>query len=195
MAVDLNDAETQRDRSLIPPGVYRLEITVKRGGAGEDGWLKLAKNLRSLMLNLECKVLGGEYAGKKVFDLITVEFDETDSIHLSPIEPGKLDNYRTSVRMGRSRLRAIIDSAHALDPNDDSFVAKERRKLTSYGDLHGLSFYAQVEEKPARDGYGPRNVIDFVITPDLPDYPKASANTAVALKPTTDKDLNDEIPY
>jgi len=193
MAVDLNDAETQRDRSLIPPGVYCLEITVKRGGAGEDGWLKLAKNLRSLMLSLECKVVGGDYAGKKVFDLITLEFDETDSIHLSPIDPGKLDNYRTSVRMGRSRLRAIVDSAHALDPKDNSFVAKEKRKLMSYGDLMGLQFYAQVEEQPAREGYGPRNVIDFIITPDLPDYPKPSANTAVALKRTAAEDLNDEI--
>ena len=193
MAVDLNDAETQRDRSLIPPGVYCLEITVKRGGAGEDGWLKLAKNLRSLMLSLECKVVGGDYAGKKVFDLITVEFDESDDLHLSPIEPSKLENYRTSVRMGRSKLRAIIDSGFGLDPKDDSFVAKEKRKLTSYGELVGLQFYAQVEEQPARDGYGPRNVIDFIITPDLPDYPKPSANTAVALKRTAAEDLNDEI--
>ena len=48
-------------------------------------------------------------------------------------------------------------------------------------------------EQPARDGYGPRNVIDFIITPDLPDYPKPSANTAVALKRTAAEDLNDEI--
>jgi hypothetical protein len=194
MAVDLNDTETQRGRSLIPPGVYELEITVKRGGAGDDGWLRLAKNQRSLMLELECKVVDGEYAGKKVWDLITVEFDETDAIHLSPIESSKLENYRTSVRMGRSRLRAIIDSAYGLEPNDDSEAVKEKRKLASYGDLHGLMFFAQVEERPGRDGYGPRNYIDFIITPDLPDWPQQPAKTVIPLKRTLEEDLDDALP-
>ena len=189
MAIDLNTVKPVRD--LIPPGVYRLEITVKRGGAGDGGWLRLAKNQRSLMLELECKVVGGDYAGKKVWDYITVEFDETDALHLPPIDPSKLENYRTSARMGLVKLRAIIDSAFALDPNDDSFVAKEKRKLASYGDLHGLEFYAQVEERPGRDSYGPSNTIDFVITPDLPDYPHADV---AQFKRTLEQEMNDAIP-
>src|SRR5215472_1076734 len=74
MPIDLNEAETQGDRELIEPGVYGLEIHVKEGHAGADGWLKLAKNQRSLMLQLECKVVSAvtnkgkvvssQYAGK-----------------------------------------------------------------------------------------------------------------------------------
>jgi hypothetical protein len=193
MPIDLNDAETQRDRTLVPSGVYCLKIAVKPGGHGEGRWLRLAKNLRSLMLELKYSVVVGDYAGKQIQDFITVEFDETDDLHLSPIEPDKLENYRTSVRMGRTKLRAIIDSAYGLEPNDDSEAAKEKRKLASYGALNGLEFYAQVEEKPGSDGYGPRNYVDFVITPDLPDYPKQPMKAVAPFKRSLADDLDDEI--
>jgi hypothetical protein len=205
MPIDLNEAETQRDRELIEPGVYGLEIQVKEGHGGKDGWLKLAKNQRSLMLQLDCKVVSAvttkgkvtssQYAGKVVRDWITLEFDETDAMHLPPLTATDIERYRTSVRMGRSKLRAIVDSANGLDPKDDSFVAKERRKLQSYADLNGLTFYAQIEERAGQGKYGPSNTIDFVITPDLPDYPKQE-DTAGAwpVKRSIDEELNDMIP-
>src|SRR5262249_35424169 len=122
MPIDLNEADVQGNRELIEPGVYGLEITVKEGHAGTDGWLKLAKNQRSLMLELHCKVVSAvttkgevvssQYAGKMVRDWITLEFDETDAMHLPALSAADLDRYRTSVRMGRSKLRAIVDSAH-----------------------------------------------------------------------------------
>src|SRR5262245_18058151 len=55
MPIDLN--EVQPDRELIELGIYYLEIALKEGHGGTDGWLKLAKNQRSLMLELECKVI------------------------------------------------------------------------------------------------------------------------------------------
>lgn len=197
MPVDLNDALD----TLLPPGVYCLEITLVPGKAGEDGYLRLAKNLRSLMLELICKVFGdehGEYAGYKIWDYITVELIEDDS-SLPALDNDKLNKLRTSVRMGRSKLRAILDSAYALQPNDDSDAAKAKRRLNSYGELHGLRFYAQVEQRPARDGFAARNFVDFVVTPDLPDYPGRS--TAVVTGPaappkrTAAQDLDDEIPF
>jgi hypothetical protein len=193
MPVDLNDVKP----NLAPPGVYCLEITIVPGNAGEGGYLRLAKNLRSLMLELICKIVGTEYAGHKIWDYITVEFDESNDQGLPPLDPNKLDNYRTSVRMGRTKLRAIIDSAYGLLPNDDSDAAKAKRKLSSYGELHGLKFYAQVEERQGRDGYGPSNCVDFVVTPDLPGYPQPStpASKAVApLKRTIAQDLDDDLP-
>jgi hypothetical protein len=203
MPIDLNDVPV--DRELIEPGIYRLEISVKEGHGGTDGWLKLAKNQRSLMLQLECKVIdavtkkgehtSSEHAGKVVRDWITLEFDETDAIHLPAITVAELERYRTSVRLGRKKLRAIVDSAHALDPNDDSFVAKEKRKLASYDELNGLRFYAQIEERAGQGKYGPSNTIDFVITPDLPDYPKQGETGAVSFpKRSIDEELNDMIP-
>jgi hypothetical protein len=43
MAIDLNDAEPQRDRSLLPPGPYQLKMQINYGGAGADGALRRAK--------------------------------------------------------------------------------------------------------------------------------------------------------
>jgi len=201
MAIDLNEVEP--DRELIEPGIYRLEIAVKEGG--KNGWLKLAKNQRSRMLELVCKVITAvtndgrnvtsAHAGKTVRDWITLELDESDAIHLPLIKPDELDRLRTSVRLGRKKLRAIVDSAHGLDPKDDSFIAKEKRKLGSYDELNGLTFYAQIEERAGQGKYGPSNTIDFVITPDLPDYPKAE-ETAVGwpAKRTVEQELDDMIP-
>jgi hypothetical protein len=203
MAIDLNDVPV--DRELIEPGIYRLEIAVKEGHGGTDGWLKLAKNQRSLMLQLVCKVIdavttkgehtSSEHAGKTVRDWITLEFDESDAIHLPAITTDELERYRTSVRLGRKKLRAIVDSAHALDPNDDSFVAKEKRKLANYDELNGLRFYAQIEERAGQGKYGPSNTIDFVITPDLPDYPKQEETGVVSFaKRSIEEELDDMIP-
>src|SRR6516164_7615230 len=203
MPIDLN--EVQPDRELIEPGIYGLKIAVKEGHGGKDGWLKLAKNQRSLMLELECKVTAAvtkkgeltesEHNGKVVRDWITLEFDETDAIHLPVFTADELQRFRTSVRLGRKKLRAIVDSAYGLNPKDESDEAKEQRKLKSYDELNGLTFYAQIEERAGQGKYGPSNTIDFVITPDLPDYPKQE-NTAVAwpTKRSIDEELNDMIP-
>jgi hypothetical protein len=194
MPIDLNDAKPDE---LLSSGVYYLEITVVPGRDGEGGYLRRAKNMRSLMLELIYKVVGGERAGFKIWDYITVDLDETDDpVNLPPIVPDKLSNFRTSVRMGRVKVRAIVDSAYGLLPNDDSDDARAKRKLNSYGELHGLKFYGQVEQRPGRNGYGPRNYVDFVITPDLPDYPQQSTqptNAVVSLKRAAPFD--DEIPF
>ena len=203
MPIDLN--EVQPDRELIEPGIYGLKIAVKEGHGGKDGWLKLAKNQRSLMLELECKVtaavtkngelVSSEHNGKVVRDWITLEFDETDALHLPAITTDELERFRTSVRLGRKKLRAIVDSAYGLDPKDESDEAKEKRKLKSYDELNGLTFYAQIEERRGQGKYGPSNTIDFVITPDLPDYPKQES-TVVAWPPkrSIEEEMNDGLP-
>jgi hypothetical protein len=202
MSIDLNKAEPQRDRTLIPPNVYWLMIAIRRGNSGADGALKTAKNQRSLMLELDYTVVGGDHAGKKFRDWITVEYDETDDPILPPIIPERLEDFRTSVRMGLTKLRAMIDSAYALQPNDESEDACAKRRLNSYLDINGLIFCAQVDERPGSGGYDPSNIIDFVITPDLPDWPKdgppttsqSATSTAVARRSLV-QDLNDSIPF
>ena len=81
---DLNDADKQREQTLIPPGVYRLRTKVRAGGAGPGSLLRLAKNGRTLMLDLEFKVVGGEAAGQKRWELVTVavlppEFEDANA--------------------------------------------------------------------------------------------------------------------
>src|SRR5262249_9462625 len=77
---------------------------------------------RTEMLDLELTVVGGEHSGRKVRDLITVGFDDSESNDpdIMPVDPDQAERYRTAVRIGRSKLRAILESAHAINPNDHS---------------------------------------------------------------------------
>ena len=65
-------------------------------------------------------------------------------------------------------------------------------------DFDGIVCWAQLQERPAANGYRAGNNIDFIITPDLPDYPQeasapppASGSAAVAIRA---RDMDDEIP-
>ena len=194
MAIDLNDAEPQRDRSLLPPGPYQLKMQINYGGAGADGALRRAKNGRTLMLELECTVAQGEHRGRKIWDYVTLLLDENAQ---PALEADKLDKLRTAVRMGRSKLRAIVDSAHALDPNDTSEAARAKRHFESYADLDGLVFWAQLDEQPGSNGYGPKNTIDFIIVPGDPAYPAIPAQApghAVVPRKSLAQELDQEIP-
>lgn len=206
MPIDLTDTGTQRQSDdPIPAGVYRLRTRIKAGTEGTDHLLKRAKNGVSLMLVLECTVIEGEHQGRKMWDYITCELDEQGVI--TPLPQDKLEKLQTSARLGRNRLRAIIDSACKLDPNDKGEAVQEiRRRFDSYDAFDGIEFWAQVEERPAANGYGPSNNIDFIITPDLPDYPQeASAPpTAAPNKPSPSSSsgpvslrnaMDDNIPF
>lgn len=198
MPIDLTDTKSQDDRSPIPAGVYHLRAKLMPGTEGSDYMLKRAKNGVSLMLALECVVLDeGDHQGRKLWDYITCELDERGTI--TPLPQDKLQKLQTSVRLGRVKLRAIIDSAYKLDPNDKSETAQNKRRFDSYSIFDGIVFWAQVEERPARNGYRAGNDIDFIITPDLPDYPQQASSSGTALATPPPKklrdDMDDEIPF
>jgi hypothetical protein len=203
MGINLNDVPDDDD--LIPAGVYRLQIRLKRGGAGDDGTLRVAKkNPRLYQLELECSIVGGTHAGRKIWDYLTVDYDETypDDPILGPVERDeKLHNMHTAVRMGRSKLKAIINSAYGLDPNDKSEAAQAKRDLSeTFEVLDGLTFYAQIDVRKGNAGFRTRNIIDFVVVPGDPEYARmqatvpASQGTTVAPRSLPD-DLNDDIPF
>jgi hypothetical protein len=197
MPLDLSDAGPQTSRDPIPPGVYRLRAKLKIGTAGTDFVLHPSKNSPLLGVSLECNVIGGEHAGRKIFDWISAELDENNLPVV--VAPEKLENWKTAVRMGRAKLAAIIDSAIGLRADDRSDAAQARRRqFDDYGKLDGLCFYAQVEIRPARGQFQARNEIYFVVTPDLPDYRKQAPGTS-NLPETPKQDLrdemDDELPY
>jgi hypothetical protein len=63
-------------------------------------------------------------------------------------------------------LRAIIESARNILPNDESEDAKAKRSITGWGDLHGLRFVAQIGVRPPEGNYPAKNTLAGVITPD-----------------------------
>jgi hypothetical protein len=194
MAINLNDAPTQRDRDTIEDGVYLLKCQVIPGGVGTDGMLRRGtKNKRQLMLQFSYKVVRGEHAGHEIQDYPTVGIDESSNGDLPPLTAEQRQNIQTSLRIGLTRLRAIIDSAFRLDPNDRGRAAEETRTFDSYDFFNGLQFWAQVGTKAASGKYGASNQIDFIVVPGDPDYPEPSK--AVAPRKGWGEDLNDEIPF
>jgi hypothetical protein len=197
MPLDLSDAGPQSSRDPIPAGVYRLRAKLKIGTAGTDFVLHPSKNSPLLGVSLECTVIGGEHAGRKIFDWISAELDEGNVPVV--VAPDKLENWQTAVRMGRAKLAAIIDSAIGLDPNDRSEAAQARRRqFDGYDKFDGVVFCAQVEVRPKRDGFQARNEIYFIVTPDDPAYAKAMTNSG-SLPATSKRDsrdeMDDEVPY
>jgi hypothetical protein len=200
MAINLNNTPTQKNPPPIPPGVYQLRIEVRPGGAGNDGVLRRAKkNPQLLMLELQCEVLDeGEHKGRLIWDYVSVELDESDS--LSPLKVETRRKLETAVRFGRVRVRAIIDSALRLDPDDCGAEAEKARTLENWAQIDGLVFWAQVDEQPGGNGYGPSNVIDFVVVPGDPAYPTATngPTTTKAVAPrrrTLADDMDDAMPF
>jgi len=203
MAINLNDADNQ-DRSVMPAGPYWVKARIKQGNAGDGGLLRLAKNLHSLMLELELTVIDNdEWRGKKIIDYVSCELQEYDPLDRNapaPLPADKLANLQSSVRMGRTRLKAMINSAFNLEPNDQSDEAKARRTIDSYKAFDGLCYMVQVEVRPANGKFGERNVVDFVIEPGDPAYkPRVSSSTAMVFPPRSKSaradDMDDAIPF
>jgi hypothetical protein len=66
---DYSEAQSQREIDLIPHGtIATLQLTVRSGGAGEDGMLKRSQDGLCEMLDLEFVVVEGEYVRRKFWE-------------------------------------------------------------------------------------------------------------------------------
>jgi hypothetical protein len=121
MPIDFNTARPQRDLDVIPANkICTLQITVRAGGAGDDGWLKYASDGASSGLDCEFIVLEPEqYAKRKLWHWFTIE----------GTKPGHDD----AGKISHNTLRAIWESAHGIRPDDSSEAAQAARKVTSWG--------------------------------------------------------------
>jgi hypothetical protein len=169
MAYDFNDADSQRTGELIPDGTaVPVHMTLRPGGAGDEGWLKMTKRGDGMMLDAEFTVVEGEYARRKFWSLFTVD--------------GTTDGQKTAVSITRSRIRAMLESARGIDPTDESDKAVSGRRIESFADLDGLRFWAVVGLEKGTDGYKDKNVLKAVITPDRREWSKLAQDSRQAAK-------------
>ena len=192
---DFNNAETPSEPVIAPPGLYWLRVEVRPGAVVDDHLLP-AKNGYTWHLSVKCTVRGGDYDGVVAFDYITLRFDPTGASLAVPTPPpaDKAENYKTAVRIGRSKLRSLLESAYAIDPSDDSEEANAKRRVkdNDFLNLNGLRFYARVDIRKGTNGYKDSNSIDYIITPDMPEWPTPSPGNAVVSRA---KEFDDEVPY
>jgi hypothetical protein len=167
---DFNDAGEQRSLDVIPAGtIVTVQINVRPGGAGDGGWLKASNNGSCRGLDCEFVVVDGDYAKRKFWVWLMVE--------------GTTEGQIESAGYARNTLRAILESARGIQPKDNSEAAQKARSVVGYADFDQLRCVVKVGVAPPKDGYGAKNVIMEVITPDRqvwrkPDQidPSAKAN-------------------
>jgi hypothetical protein len=167
MTIDLNEAGGQREFDLIPADtIVTLAIKVRGGGAGPDGALKRSKGGSSEGLDLELTVCDGPFIKRKLWVLLTLQ--------------GETEGHAEAGRIAATALRAIIESARGVRPDDQSETAKQQRRLESYLELDGMRFVGRIGIEPAKNGYDAKNKLASVITPDMKAWRKPDQGAAPA---------------
>ena len=182
MTFDMNDVQPQQSGELIPDGSFaQVTMALRRGGVdggveADRGLLKASNTPGSdvLMLDAEFTVVAGPYARRKFWQNFTVQ-------------GGKLDEHGQSIgwKITKSQVRAMIDSALGLDPNDMSQAAKAKRVLRGLSDLDGITFVAKIQVEPSRNpAYKDANKLDHVVLPTAPEWQKVMAGESVPAQPS-----------
>ncbi|RPE15465.1 hypothetical protein DF122_21195 [Burkholderia pseudomallei] len=158
---DFNDADAQRSGfDLIPKGtVVPVRMTIKPGGYDnpDQGWTggyaTESFDTGSIYLACEFVVTDGPYVRRKMWTNIGLYSRKGSAWG----------------QMGRSFIRAILNSARRVQPQDNSPQAAAARRIESFADLDGIEFLARVDIE--KDGRGDdRNVVRMAIEPDHADY-------------------------
>ena len=174
--MDFNDAGQQQAGELIPAGtIAKVVITIRPGSAGQGGWLTRSNTSDVEYLNCEFTVLEGSFARRKFWQNMTVS-------------GGKVDERGQSKAWGitKASLRAMLDSAFGLDPDDDTPAAKQKRVTQDWGAFNGLQFVAKIGIEKGKDGYSDKNRLQFVLTRKNQEYASVmfGVQTGYAPQPT-----------
>ena len=170
--LDFNGADRQFD--LIPDGtVCPVVMAIRPGGNGDGGWLKASKNTDAMMLDCEIIVTDGPFAKRKIYQNMVVSGGS-----LNEKGESKAGN------ITRANLRAILESARNIKPDDMTNEAMTKRRVNGWQDFHGLCFLVKVGIEKGQNGYNDKNRIKTVITPDMQGYTPAPVVAAPAAMPS-----------
>jgi hypothetical protein len=152
--MNFNDAEPQMEFGLIPANaIAKARLILKPGNDFSDPFLTRSKNGDSTYLNCEFVILEGQYARRKVFDKIGISGG---------------DDW---INMGKSRIRAMLESAKNICRKDSSEAAMTARNINSFEELNGLEVVIKIGIESDRSGvYQDKNIVASIITPDHKMY-------------------------
>jgi hypothetical protein len=158
---DFNDAEAQQGAfDLIPKGTaVLLRMTIKPGGHDDHsqgwtgGYATQSFDTGAVYLACEFVVTAGPFAKRKLWSNIGLHSQK------GPVWG----------QMGRSFVRAVLNSARNIRPQDNSLQAAAARRIDSFADLEGIEFVARVDVEKDNKGED-RNVVKLAIEPDHKDY-------------------------
>ena len=157
---DFNDAEDQREFALIPPKTLAKVIMTIRPGGYDDasqgwtgGYATRSDKTGAVYLNAKFTILEGPFAKRVVFGMIGL---------YSPKGPDWTN-------MGRSFLRAILNSARGIHPADQTPQAQTARRIRGFADLDGIEFVVRIDVEKDQNGED-KNVVKAAIQPDSKEY-------------------------
>ena len=163
---NLNDAPAQKSFDLIPQGTLaKVYMTIIPGGYDDPskgwtgGYATRSPSTGSVYLRAEFRVIDGEYEGRKLWSLIGLHSEK------GPIY----------AEMGKTLIRAIIESKKGISSKDDSVQAKQARKINGFHELDSIIFVARIDIKKD-EAYGDKNEIRYAITADHPEYARLMAS-------------------
>jgi hypothetical protein len=162
MPYDYTDAPPPQFE-LVPQGtIATVSLHIRGGGVGEGGLLKRSKDGSCEMLDVEFAVVDGPFKGRKFWQNMLLA--------------GTTDGHAKAVDISRGTLKAILDSALGLKPDDVSPQARAARTV-ELKQFEGMTFIAKIgQEKggPRNDGsggnYDDKNILAGVITPDRKEW-------------------------
>jgi hypothetical protein len=171
---DFNDAEEQREFALIPPKTLAKVIMSIRPGGYDDasqgwtgGYATRSDKTGAVYLNAKFTILEGQFAKRVVFGLIGL---------YSPKGPDWTN-------MGRSFLRAILNSARGIHPADQTPQAQTARRIRGFADLDGVEFVVRIDVEKDQNGED-KNVVKAAIQPDSKEYAALMGAASRAPVPT-----------
>ncbi len=162
---DFNDAEQQQSFDLIPKGtVARVRMTIKPGGHDDviqgwtGGYATQSFETGSIFLACEFVILDGEYARRKMWSNVGLHSSKGPAWG----------------NMGRTFIRAVLNSSRHIQPQDNSPQAAAARRIQGFHELDGIEFVARIDVE--KDGRGDlRNVVKMAVEPDQPDYARSGS--------------------
>ena len=171
---DFNTADQQQSFDLIPKGTLaRVRMSIKPGGFDDPsqgwtgGYATRSDKTGAVYLNAKFTILEGPFAKRVVFGLIGL---------YSPKGPDWTN-------MGRSFLRAILNSARGIHPADQTPQAQTARRIRGFADLDGVEFVVRIDVEKDQNGED-KNVVKAAIQPDSKEYSALMGAVSRAPVPT-----------
>jgi hypothetical protein len=142
-------------------------MTIKPGGYDDPsqgwggGYATESFDTGSIYLAAEFVVTAGDHAKRKMWSNIGLHSKKGP----------------TWGQMGRSFIRAALNSARNVHPQDNSPQAAAARRIQGFHELDGMEFLARVDVEKDAKGQD-RNVVKVAVEPDHPDYAKVDGRAA-----------------
>ena len=163
---DFNNSDNQASYDLIPNNTLaKVRMQIRPGGYDDanqgwnGGYATKNDNTGSIYLSCEFVVLEGEFARRKIWSLIGLHSEKGPEW----------------ANIGRSFIKAILNSAKGFKESDVSEAAQNSRRIKGLADLDGTQFLAKITVAKDKNG-NDKNEIKFAITPDHKDYAKLMGN-------------------